>query len=62
MFIEEFLWLPNIVDKLISKYYVTPEEVEDVFSIVRVFAFTKRDMCKVRICTRRLGKLTEEGI
>ena len=31
MFIEEFVWLPNIVDKLISKHRVIPEEVEDVF-------------------------------
>ncbi|MFZ5818701.1 MAG: BrnT family toxin [Chloroflexota bacterium] len=31
MFIEEFIWLPDVIDKLISKHQVTPEEVEDIF-------------------------------
>ena len=31
MYIDDILWLPNIVDKLMSKHQVTPEEVEDLF-------------------------------
>jgi len=31
MFIEEFIWLPEVIDKLISKHQVTPKEVEDIF-------------------------------
>jgi uncharacterized protein len=31
MYIDNFIWLPDIVDKLISKHHVTQDEVEDVF-------------------------------
>ena len=31
MFIDDFLWLPPIVEKLAVKHRVTPKEVEDVF-------------------------------
>ena len=29
--IDEFFWLPDIVDKLATKHQVTPEEVEEIF-------------------------------
>lgn len=29
--IDEFIWLPQIVEKLLSKHQVSPEEVEEVF-------------------------------
>lgn len=31
MYIDNFIWLPDIVDKLISKHHVTQDEAEDVF-------------------------------
>ena len=31
MNIDEFVWLPEIVDKSVGKHHVTPEEVEQVF-------------------------------
>jgi len=31
MYIDDFLWLPAIVDKLMTKHRVAPEEVEDLF-------------------------------
>jgi uncharacterized protein len=31
MYIDDFLWLPDIVDKLAVKHDVTPEEAEQVF-------------------------------
>jgi hypothetical protein len=31
MHIDDFVWLPDIVDKLIVKHHVTPDEVEEVF-------------------------------
>lgn len=31
MYIDDFMWLPNIVDKLIGKHRVTPDEVEELF-------------------------------
>jgi len=31
MFIDDFIWLPNIIDKLIIKHQVDQDEVEEVF-------------------------------
>lgn len=31
MYIDEFLWLPDVIEKLAIKHQVTPEEIEDVF-------------------------------
>ncbi len=31
MFIDDFIWLPDIVEKLAVKHRVTQEEVEEVF-------------------------------
>jgi len=31
MFIEGFIWLPEVIDKIVSKHQVTPKEVEDIF-------------------------------
>ena len=29
--IDEFIWLPQVTEKLMSKHLVSPEEVEEVF-------------------------------
>ncbi len=31
MYINAFLWLPDIVEKLMVKHHVTPEEAEEIF-------------------------------
>ena len=31
MYIDDFIWLPNILEKLAVKHHVVPEEVEEVF-------------------------------
>lgn len=31
MFIDDFIWLPTIIDKLHEKHHVTPDEAEQVF-------------------------------
>jgi len=31
MFIDEFVWLPNIIEKLEIKHHVSQDEVEEVF-------------------------------
>ena len=31
MRVEDFIWLPDVIEKLIVKHAVTPEEVEQVF-------------------------------
>jgi len=29
--IEEFIWLPGIIEKILSKHHVTPEAAEQIF-------------------------------
>jgi uncharacterized protein len=31
MYIDDFIWLPDIVEKLAAKHHVTMDETEDVF-------------------------------
>ena len=31
MYVDDFVWLPDIIDKLIAKHRVTQDEVEEVF-------------------------------
>ena len=31
MYIDDFIWLPDVVEKLAVKHHVTQEEVEEVF-------------------------------
>ena len=31
MYIDDFIWLPDVLDKLAVKHHVTQDEVEEVF-------------------------------
>lgn len=31
MYVDDFIWLPEIIDKLFVKHHVTQDEVEEVF-------------------------------
>ncbi len=42
MKIEDFIWLPDIIDKLIVKHNVFQEEVEDVFFNRPIFRFVEK--------------------
>jgi hypothetical protein len=42
MFIDDFLWLPDIVEKLLVKHHVTQAEVEEVFFNHPRFRFVER--------------------
>ena len=42
MYIEEFVWLPDIVEKLFYKHRVSPEEVEEVFFNQPRFYFSEK--------------------
>jgi hypothetical protein len=41
MVIDNFIWLPDIVDKLVSKHSVTEEEAEEVFFNLPRFRFVE---------------------
>ena len=42
MFIDDFIWLPNIIDKLIVKHRVRQSEVEELFLNSPHFRFVER--------------------
>ncbi len=58
--IEEFIWLPNVVEKLAAKHQVTPEEVEDVFFIAPYFRFHEKGRIRGENMYTALGQ-TETG-
>jgi uncharacterized DUF497 family protein len=41
MFIDEFVWLPNIIEKLEIKHHVSQDEVEEVFFNVPRYRFVE---------------------
>jgi uncharacterized DUF497 family protein len=40
--IDDFVWLPDVVDKIIAKHNVTPEEAEEVFAHEPHIRFVER--------------------
>lgn len=42
MKIEGFIWLEDVVEKLLAKHRVTPSEVEEVFSNSPAFRFVEK--------------------
>lgn len=58
--IDEFIWLPNIVEKLVTKHRVTPEEVEDVFFVAPHFRFHEKGRVRGEDMHTALGQ-TETG-
>ena len=46
MYIDDFIWLPEIIDKLIVKHQVTQDEVEEVFFNRPRFRFVEKGLRK----------------
>jgi len=46
MYIDDFIWLPDVVEKLAVKHHVTPDEVEEVF-------FNRRNYLPTRVIASR---------
>jgi uncharacterized DUF497 family protein len=42
MYIDDFFWLPDIIDKLIVKHHVTEAEVEEVFFNGAYYRFVEK--------------------
>jgi uncharacterized protein len=58
--IDEFFWLPDIVDKLATKHQVTPEEVEEIFFSRPRFRFHEKGRVRGEDMYTALGQ-TEAG-
>jgi uncharacterized protein len=41
MYIDDFIWLPDVVEKLATKHKVTEDEVEEVFFNLPQFRFVE---------------------
>ena len=61
MKITGLIWVEDIVQKLLQKHRVQPEEVEEVLSNLPGFSLLKRATVRERMFTRRLGKQTPDG-
>lgn len=42
MYVDDFLWLPAIIEKLLAKHQVTQEEAEEIFFNIPFFRFVER--------------------
>ena len=56
MFIDDFIWLSDIIDKLIVKHHVTQEEAEEIFFNRPRFRFIEAGFRKGETCIRPAGK------
>jgi uncharacterized DUF497 family protein len=41
MYIDDFIWLPNIIEKLSIKHHVTQDEVEEIFFDLPKYRFVE---------------------
>lgn len=62
MYIDGFIWLSDIVDKLMVKHNVTQEEVEDVFFNRPSYRFVETGHNRVKMFTRPAGRLMPDDI
>lgn len=60
MNIDDFIWLPDIIEKLISKHRISPDEVEEVFFNKPQFRFVEKGNRKDENVYSALGQ-TDSG-
>lgn len=59
MFIDDFIWLPSILDKIEVKHHLSQDEVEDVFFINPRFRFVEYGNQAGEDVTRQAVKLMQ---
>ncbi len=62
MYIDDFIWLPDILDKLAIKHQVRQDEVEEIFLIVRVTVLSNPATGKAKMFIPPADKLTRDDI
>ncbi len=60
MIIDRFVWLPSVVDKLLAKHHVAPEEVEEIFYAKPMVRFHEKGRIQGEHVYTALGQ-TEAG-
>lgn len=56
MDIDDFIWLPDILEKLAVKHHVTQDEVEEVFFNQPRYRSSSQGIDHMRTCTPQPGK------
>ncbi len=62
MYIDDFIWLPDIEDKLAFKHQVSGDEAEEVFFINPIFALSSRVIEQVKMYTQSVDRRTLDAI
>jgi len=62
MFIDDFVWLSAIAEKLATKHHVNQDEVEEVSSINQSTDTLNQDIRQVRMYTPQVDKPTRADI
>jgi len=61
MKIEGVIWLRAVVDKLVLKHHVQPQEVEEVLSNKPKFRRIEKAVEQGKMCIGRWGRRMQEG-
>ena len=56
MYVEDCIWVPDILVKLFVKHHVTQKEVEEIFSTVRNTVLLNQDIGKGKMCIPLLDR------
>jgi hypothetical protein len=62
MFIDEFVWLPNIIEKLEIKHHVTRMRLKKYSLMFLNTGSLNQDIDQMRMYTRRVDRLTADAI
>lgn len=62
MYIDDFIWLPDFIEKLIVKHHVTPDEAEEIFFNRPRYRFVESGYTRVKIYIQPVDKLMRVGI
>ena len=62
MYLDDFLWLPDVVEKLIVKHRVSQDEVEEVFFGDQSTALLRKATGRARMSTPHWDRPMLDGI
>ena len=61
MYVADIIWLPHILDKLVWKHHVSPEEVEEVLFDTPLYRkVQKGSTCPEKTCTLPWGRRKQD--
>ena len=61
MYIDDFVWLPDVLERLAVKHDVTQDEVEEVFFDLPRYRFVESGIAQANMCTQLAVRLMQVG-